>query len=537
VTFPADARSVTVSVPTRQDRLVEGDEGFVLSLVDGDGYGLGAPASAGTTIVDDDVPELTLTGTTTVAEGASGVVKVVADAAPVRDIQVGLNVGGDAIAGKDYDSIGPVVVLRAGTTSVDVPVTTRTDDLIENDERIVVALAPNGSTYRVGPASTAVLTIARGAGADALPIVAVQPTATSIKEGQPFPLTVTLDRAMADDLVLDVHYGGTATAGDDYTPLRRVVVPAGQTTLALQVPTVQDDRVEPDDVLTVDVVPTATYLVGLAGGGSTVIESDDLPELSLLGAGTDIARGGGTSFTIVADQAPVVDISVSYAAQGSAVPGKDFDALTGSAILRAGETSVTVPLLTIADDVEFLPSDMIVGHWPIRVGQVFVKAGESVVAGAPLLSLTDSGLTVTIHASATDRTRLAVGQTARVTLSGATESVDGVISKLDETAKVDEKTKEQYYEGTVDVARLDAADGANVSIEVVLHERGDALTVPIAAVKQDGSGKDVVRVLELDKGGNVREVPVTTGISEGSYIEIKVGLEGGEVVIVEVDEK
>jgi multidrug efflux pump subunit AcrA (membrane-fusion protein) len=44
-------------------------------------------------------------------------------------------------------------------------------------------------------------------------------------------------------------------------------------------------------------------------------------------------------------------------------------------------------------------------------------------------------------------------------------------------------------------------------------------------------------VLELNKGGAVRDVVVTTGIAEGSYIEIKTGLQGGEVVIVEVDAK
>ncbi len=62
------------------------------------------------------------------------------------------------------------------------------------------------------------------------------------------------------------------------------------------------------------------------------------------------------------------------------------------------------------------------------------------------------------------------------------------------------------------------------------------ITVPIAAVKQNGSGQDVVRVIDLDHGGKVTEVPVTTGLTEGSYIEITKGLKGDETVIVEVDQ-
>ena len=69
-----------------------------------------------------------------------------------------------------------------------------------------------------------------------------------------------------------------------------------------------------------------------------------------------------------------------------------------------------------------------------------------------------------------------------------------------------------------------------------MQERLGALTVPIAAVKQNGSGDDVVRVIDLDHGGQVHEVKVTTGLSEGSYIEVKSGLNAKQVVVVEVDQ-
>ena len=58
------------------------------------------------------------------------------------------------------------------------------------------------------------------------------------------------------------------------------------------------------------------------------------------------------------------------------------------------------------------------------------------------------------------------------------------------------------------------------------------LAVPIAAVKPGGTGKDVVRVIDL-ANGKITEVPVVTGITEGSFIEIVSGLKGREVVVVE----
>jgi multidrug efflux pump subunit AcrA (membrane-fusion protein) len=93
----------------------------------------------------------------------------------------------------------------------------------------------------------------------------------------------------------------------------------------------------------------------------------------------------------------------------------------------------------------------------------------------------------------------------------------------------------QQYQGTIEAPGLDGADGSAVSITVVTEQKSDALTVPIAAVKQNGTGQDVVRVVNLARGGRITEVPVVTGLTEGSYIEITHGLRAGQVVVVEID--
>ena len=74
-----------------------------------------------------------------------------------------------------------------------------------------------------------------------------------------------------------------------------------------------------------------------------------------------------------------------------------------------------------------------------------------------------------------------------------------------------------------------------MSITVVDQQIDNALTVPIAAVSQNGTGQDVVRTVDLTRGGRVTEVPVTTGLTEGSYIQITGGLRLGQLVIVQVN--
>jgi multidrug efflux pump subunit AcrA (membrane-fusion protein) len=146
-----------------------------------------------------------------------------------------------------------------------------------------------------------------------------------------------------------------------------------------------------------------------------------------------------------------------------------------------------------------------------------------------------------LQADATDRTKLKVGQHCTVELVGGTTEEPGTISELDSTQTALTATSpgaapQDVYEGKIEVGDLGAADGAAVTIDVIDQQETNVLTVPIAAVKQNGTGQDVVRVIDLAHGGKVTEVPVQTGLTEGSYIEITKGLKGNETVIVEDDQ-
>ena len=202
---------------------------------------------------------------------------------------------------------------------------------------------------------------------------------------------------------------------------------------------------------------------------------------------------------------------------------------------------MTVTLRSIRKDVVFLPTDMIVGHWPIRIGQVFVKEGDPLPPGTPILSLTDPTFTVTLQASASDRTKLAVGQSVTVKLTGGDKEVEGTISELDQNltslaASTPGAAAAQVYEGKINVTDLGAADGASVSIDVTVQQKTNVITVPIAAVKQSGNGKDVVRGHRSEESLEGHRRGGDDRTHRGVYIEVSKGLKGDETVIVEVDQ-
>ncbi len=528
---------LSIAVQTRQDTLIEPDESLSLILEPGADYQVGAVGSAESTIVDDDVPELTLRGRRAFKEGKSVTFFIRSDQALQQPMTVSLQIAGTAIPGDDYLQLPNTVVLPAGATEFELTVTTIADAITEGDEEVIIVLAPSAGTYRVGSLNTARLVIedrasATGGGA---PVVELSSDSATVFEGQPAVFTVRMHSESAEPIDVFYTYNtGSAVVGVDFSETTgRVTIPPGQLSVQIPVQTRQDDIVEGDKTVTLQLVGGADYAVGLWNRASTTIESEDVPELTITGGGT-IDEGDSASFTITADQAPVEPTSVSYQVVGSATPGVDFTPLPGTITLAAGQRSVTVSLDSLNDDVVFLPTDMVVGDWPARIGNVSVDGGDLVQPGQPILSLTESDFTVKLLVSASERAQLAVGQVVEVNLAAGDQTSPGIITTLDENPTVDPAGGETY-EGFVAVDNEFAAvDGAVVTIEVVLDERPDAVVVPIAAVSQGGSGIDQVRVVDRENG-RVLRVEVETGLIDGAFVEIIRGLEGDELIVVRVD--
>ncbi|HEY8215792.1 MAG TPA: Calx-beta domain-containing protein [Acidimicrobiia bacterium] len=470
---------------------------------------------------------------TTVQEGGSSTVTVTATPAPSGcNLQVILAAGGDATPGVDYDSYSPTVTIPDGSSTASFTLKTRSDVAAESTEHAVVSVSP-GAGYAVGNPGAATVAITDGTGK---PVVSLIPGAGRVQEGTPVPFTLGLKQPLNVPLQVFLDYGGTAVPEEDYSPLPgAIIIPAGSTQLPISIPTLNDEQVEDEKVLVVNLDQSKGYKVGNEDGGEVIIDSEDVPEINIVGGGAT-SRGGGAGFQIIADQPALEDITVQYTATGTATPGVDIHPLTGTVFLPAGQTVADVPLLTLNTDVVFIPTDMIVAHWPTRVSKVLVDEGDLAPAGTKLFSITEAGFTVTLKANAADRSKLKVGQQVTVQVQGGDRTATGVITELDENATIDPDTKQQTYEGKVQVqGDVGGADGAPVNIDVTLEDRPGVLTVPIAAVKQNGKGQDVVRVIDLAHGGKIVERVVKTGLAEGSFIEIRSGLKGNEVVVVEVD--
>jgi len=70
--------------------------------------------------------------------------------------------------------------------------------------------------------------------------------------------------------------------------------------------------------------------------------------------------------------------------------------------------------------------------------------------------------------------------------------------------------------------------GMSASADIIIDKRSNVLLLPSEAIKEDGQGKQVVKVM-VDK--QIQERQIVTGISDGSETEIISGLSEGETVV------
>ena len=474
-----------------------------------------------------------------VVEGETATFTFTSDIPMASDTVIDYVVTGSATADDDYedDPLDGSFIFPAGAQSYDLQIETLTDNEIESAEELVIEVGEGFSVgdnlpYRLGALREAKLEITSPAGD--VQTIEIRSITPSVSEGGNLTFEFQTDKISNEDTMIKISVWGTATSGSDFIAEDfEVELPANQETVSLTFQTRNDSQVEPDEELWVTILsnPNETYAIGSPKSALGIIESNDLPELTISGGG-GIGEGGNAEFVINADQPVTEDTSINYTLRGSATPGKDYKELPGTVIMRAGQSQVTVQIETIDDDVLFLPGDMVVASWPARIGTVSVDDGEFILLGQQVLTLTEPDFTITLTLNPTDRGNLEVGMEVEVELQASDQdAVPGVILELDETATVAADGSERY-EGVIQTFEdLDAVDGANVNVDVTREEKIDVITVPVAAVLQDGQGNDVVRVVLTD--GTTRQVQVKVGLSEGAYVEITEGLSGEELVLVE----
>jgi HlyD family secretion protein len=179
-----------------------------------------------------------------------------------------------------------------------------------------------------------------------------------------------------------------------------------------------------------------------------------------------------------------------------------------------------------------------------RVVRVDVEEGETVVLGTMnnpgtvMFTLGDlSAMQAQIYVDEADIVDVSPGQPAKVTPDAmpdvefeARVRTIGYMPATDTGAETDVTE----FEVVLDIIDIDARlrPGMSVTGVITTATRENVLACPLQAIGRhelEGKARDTAFVLE---GGRAKVVPVKTGISDGTRVELVAGLEAGQRVIV-----
>ena len=212
------------------------------------------------------------------------------------------------------------------------------------------------------------------------PVVTVSDTADGNETGPvDGSFTLSLDLASSSDVTVTYTVGGTATAGDDYTALSgTATIPAGDLTVDVPVPVIDDTEVEDDETVTLTIDSAVGADVGDPDNGTVTIadndEADEIEGDDRIGTSIEVA---GVHFE--AGSAPTIIIARNdeYA-----------DALTGAPLARLLNAPI---LLTSPELLDPRVADFI---QELGSTEAFILGGTEAISEAVEEALgTDAGIT------------------------------------------------------------------------------------------------------------------------------------------------
>ena len=167
-----------------------------------------------------------------------------------------------------------------------------------------------------------------------------------------------------------------------------------------------------------------------------------------------------------------------------------------------------------------------------RVNKVSVREGDEVSPGTELVQLADfRHMLVSFRVDEYDISDVSVGQGCTVTVTALEKQFETTVDAIDYISASEGNVA--YYTATayVDVDDPTVLPGMQVTVSITQEEAKDVVILKVDAVSFDFINRAFVWM--KNAAGELEQKNITTGVSNGNYIEITEGLADGDEVYAE----
>ena len=170
-----------------------------------------------------------------------------------------------------------------------------------------------------------------------------------------------------------------------------------------------------------------------------------------------------------------------------------------------------------------------------RVNKLSVAKGDEVTQGAELVQIADfSHLLVSFRVDEYDISDVYVGQACTVTITALEKTYETTVASIDYVSSSTGNVA--YYTATalLEVNDPNVLPGMQATVTITREETQDAVILKVDAISFDQ--KNQAYVWMKNDAGELEQKAITTGVSNGNYIEVTEGLNDGDEVYAEAKE-
>lgn len=372
---PTKVTTITLTVTVTDDAVNEGTEYVVLEFPDtnDDGYPIRGPRTIKLPIIDNDssLPVVRLIADDSIASeaGDPATFRVERNGSTAAPLTVNLGYGFGEV-GVQYNAPASVVI-PAGSASTTFNITPINDLYTEGRLEYYVDLVSDVN-YIIdsnGVDSYGSFSITD----NEVPTVSVVASVPTTAEGSTAPGRFTITRAGSDiGTPLSVYYslGGTALQGQDFRRLEGIaVIPAYELSVDINIDAINDTTAELAQTVVLRLGSDDAYTVVSPSVATVTITDNDSSEFVIHAAAN--GQNGANAFGVVVEPATnsvtrdlftitrqntgsvaIVNYTVSGTATSGFIAGSDFNPLQGFVFFGVNETSKTLPVSILADNLQ-----------------------------------------------------------------------------------------------------------------------------------------------------------------------------------------
>ena len=341
------------------DNDIEGTETIILTMTDSNNASIGTPSQYVIYITDDDKPTVNWSMSAQTVSESSGTATITAtldQAFPTSDVVVSYSVSGSgsATAGSDFISPSGSITITAGSLSQSftIPIIDDTTNC-ESDETIILTMSQPDNSH-LGTTSEHTITIAAND-----PTISFRESMTgTATEGDVLVVYADLCIPVNESVSFSCTVSGTVSAQDHNYADKTLTIAPNSTVTSTSITITDDTSIEDQENLVLNLSNATNGSIGTLSQYTVSITDNDVPTVNWSMSTQTISENSATvTITATLDQAyPSTEVVIPYAVSGSATPGSDFVAPSGSLTVPAGELFQT-DTITITNDTTTCETD------------------------------------------------------------------------------------------------------------------------------------------------------------------------------------